>query len=87
MENITTMKPLNQNKMKATLEFNLPDDQHEFDMAVQGGKMYLALWDISRELRTLWKYEELSEEEWKMVERIRDKFFEILDDHQIKLDK
>ena len=83
----TTTKPLNQNKMKAVLKFNLPDDQHEFDMAVQGGKMYLALWDISKELRTLWKYEELSEEEWNMVERIRDKFYEILDDNQIKLDK
>lgn len=73
--------------MKAKLEFNLPDDQNEFDMAVQGGNMYAALWDISQELRTLWKYEELSEEEWKMVERIRDKFYEILGDHQISLDK
>jgi hypothetical protein len=73
--------------MKATLEFNLPDDQHEFDLAIQGSKMYSALWDISQELRTLWKYEELSEEEWKMVERIRDKFYEILGDHQISLDK
>jgi hypothetical protein len=73
--------------MKATLEFNLPDDQNEFDMAVQSGNMYAALWDISQELRTLWKYEELSEEEWKMVDKIRNKFFEILDDSQIKLDK
>ncbi len=73
--------------MKATLEFNLPDDQNEFDLAVQGSKMYVALWDISQELRTLWKYEELSEEEWKMVERIRDKFYDILNDHQISLDK
>jgi len=73
--------------MKATLEFNLPDDQAEFDLATQGSNMYSALWDISQELRTLWKYEELSDQEWKMVERIRDKFFEILDDHQIKLDK
>ena len=73
--------------MKATLEFNLPDDQNEFDMAVQSGIMYAALWVISQELRTLWKYEELSEEEWKMVDKIRNKFFEILDDSQIKLDK
>ena len=73
--------------MKATLEFNLPDDQHEFDLAIQGSKMYSALWDISQELRRLWKYEELSEEEWKMVERIRDKFYEILGDNQINLDK
>jgi len=73
--------------MKAKLTFNLPEDQNEFDLAIQGSKMYLALWDISQELRTLWKYEELSEEEWKMVERIRDKFYEILDENQIKLDK
>jgi len=73
--------------MKATLEYNLPDDQHEFDLAVQSSNMYSALWDISQELRTLWKYEELSEEEWKMVEKIRDKFYEVLGDHQIDLNK
>jgi hypothetical protein len=73
--------------MKATLEFNLPEDQAEFDFATQGSNMYAALWDISQELRTLWKYEELDEKEWDMVERIRNKFFEILEDHQITLDK
>ena len=73
--------------MKARLTFNLPDDQAEFDFAMQGSKMYSALWDISQELRKLWKYEELSEEEFKIVERIRDKFYEILDENQIKLDK
>jgi len=73
--------------MKAKLTFNLPEDKDDFDFAVQGGKMYSALWDISKELRTLWKYEELSEQEWDMVEKIRNKFYEILDDHQIKLDK
>jgi len=49
--------------------------------------MYAALWEISQELRTLWKYEELKEEEWDMVERIRNKFYEILDENQIKLDR
>ena len=73
--------------MKAKIIFNLPEDQAEFDFATQGSKMYSALWDISQELRTLWKYEELKQEEWDMVERIRNKFYEILDDHQIKLDK
>ena len=72
---------------KIKMTFNLPEDQAEFDFAVQGSKMYSALWDISQELRTLLKYEELSEEEWKIVERIRNKFYEILDENQIKLDK
>ena len=73
--------------MKATLEFNMPEDQVEFDFAVHGGKMYSALWEISQELRAIWKYEELSDEEFKMVEKIRDKLHEILDEHQIKLNK
>lgn len=73
--------------MKAKLTFNLPEDQAEFDFATQGGNMYSALFEISQELRTLWKYEELDEKEWDMVERIRNRFYEILDDHQIKLDK
>jgi hypothetical protein len=73
--------------MKATLEFNLPEEEAEFDFAVQGGNMYAALWDISQELRTLWKYEELNDDEFKIVEKIRDKFYEILGDNQITLDK
>lgn len=73
--------------MKTIMEFNLPQDQIEFDLAIQGSKMYSALWDISQELRQLWKYEQLSDAEFKMVERIRDKFHEILDENQIRLDK
>jgi hypothetical protein len=73
--------------MKAKLTFNLPDDQHEWDNAVNANAMYLALWDLSQELRTLWKYEELSEEEYAIVETIRDKFHEILSEHNINLDK
>lgn len=73
--------------MKTIMEFNLPEDQIEFDFAVQGSKMYSALWDISQELRQIWKYEQLKDDEFKMVERIRDKFHEILDENNIKLDK
>jgi len=74
--------------MKATLEFNLPDDQHEFDLAVQSGNMYAALWDISQELRTMWKYKEYqSEEEYALVDSIRDKFYEILNEHNINLNQ
>ena len=83
-----TLTPLsdlpNTRVIKNPVAIRLTDNDH---FAIQGGKMYSALWDISQELRTLWKYEELSDEEWKMVERIRNKFYEILDDSQIKLDK
>ena len=73
--------------MKATLEFNLPDEDAEFYCATKGQAMLNALWEIQTELRTLWKYEELNEDEFKMVERIREKFFDILQNNEINLDK
>jgi hypothetical protein len=73
--------------MKAKLIFNLPEDQNEWENAVNANAMYCALWNIQQELRTLWKYEELSEDEWKIVERIRNKFFDILEENNINLNK
>ena len=74
--------------MKATLEFNLPEDKHEWDNAVRSDAMYAALWDISQELRTMWKYKEYkTEEEFAIVDSIRDKFYEILNEHSINLNQ
>ena len=72
--------------MKATIEYNLPDDQFEFDNAVKSMKMWHALNEIKDELRRIYKYEELKENEFEMLERIREKFFEILQENEINLD-
>jgi hypothetical protein len=73
--------------MKATIEYNLPDDEFEFNCAVKSTKMYFALTEIKEELRAIWKYEELKENQFEMVERIREKFFEILLENEINLDR
>lgn len=74
--------------MKAKLTFDLPEDEHEWDNAIRADAMYCALWDLSQELRTMWKYQEYkTEEEYVIVETIRDKFYEILQEHNINLDK
>jgi hypothetical protein len=73
--------------MKATIEFNLPDEDAEFYCATKGTAMLNALWEINTELRKLWKYEELNEDESNMVERIREQFFDILRDNDINLNK
>jgi hypothetical protein len=72
--------------MKAKIEYNLPDDQFEFDNAVKSNKMWHALTEIKDELRRIWKYEELKENQYELVERIREKFFEILQENEINLD-
>ena len=73
--------------MKATLEFNLPDEEAEFYCATKGSAMLNVLWEMQQELRTLLKHEELSDEEWKIVERIREFFFSSLEEHEINLNK
>jgi hypothetical protein len=42
--------------MKAVLEFNLPDDQQDFDLAVSGMKFWSVLYDLDQSLRTKTKY-------------------------------
>jgi hypothetical protein len=49
--------------------------------------MISVLWEVQKELRTLWKYEELNEYEQLIVERIREKFYSILEEHEINLNK
>ena len=73
--------------MKAIIEYNLPDDQFEYWSATNSLRYWSALTEIKDELRTIWKYEELKENEFEMIERIREKFFEILADNEINLDR
>ena len=74
--------------MKAIIEFQLPEDRDEYDMANNAGKMYMALWDIKQLLRSTLKYNPtgLNEEELKQWEAMRGEFFEILDNNDLKLD-
>lgn len=73
--------------MKAILEFNLPEDEAEFYCATKGTAMLNVLWELQQELRKLYKYEELNEDEYKIVERLRDFLNDSLNDHEINLNK
>jgi len=42
--------------MKAIIEFELPEDQEEYQMANNASKIYMALWDIKQLLRSKLKY-------------------------------
>lgn len=74
--------------MKAVLEFKLPKDQEEYEMAVNAAKMYSALWDIKQLIRSKLKYnpDGLTDSELKQWEIIQDEFYCILDNHNLKLD-
>jgi len=73
--------------MKATIEFNLPEDQNEFEYATKGSEMFLILWGIKQEYRKLMKYHNLTETEYKLINDLNDKLFEDLQHYGINLDK
>lgn len=73
--------------MKATLKYNLPDDQFEFDCASKSTKMYFALTEIKEELRSFIKYKTLKENQYEIIDEFNEKFHEILADNEINLDR
>jgi hypothetical protein len=58
--------------MKATLKFNLPEEQPEFDLAVNGSKWSFVAWKVDQELRSKIKYSEsLTEEQRDIYQEVR----------------
>jgi len=55
----------------AFIRFRLPEEQSEFDAAIQGRAAKSTLWDIDQACRSLLKYGEPTEAEAKLAERIR----------------
>lgn len=74
--------------MKAIIEFELPEDQNEYEKANNANKMYMALWDIRQLLRSKLKYNSdgLNDEQLEQWEAMRGDFFDILDNNDLKLD-
>jgi len=56
---------------KATLTFSLPEEQSEFETAIQGRQARSALWDIDQACRSLLKHGEPTPDEQALAERIR----------------
>jgi len=65
--------------MKATLEFNLPEDQEQFNVAVKAMDWALLAWDIDQSLRTLLKYDSEKTGE-QTLEHIKEKLFDIMEE-------
>ena len=61
--------------MKAILEFNLPEDQPEFNTAIKGSDWKHVCWQMDQYLRKHIKYDEsLSKEQLRVYEGVREEF-------------
>ncbi len=74
--------------MKAILEFNLPEDQTEYQMANDASNMFSTLWDMKQWLRGQVKYfpDERSQEVYDAFEECRHKLNELLIDNNLDLE-
>lgn len=61
---------------KVILEYNLPEEQENYETAMNGGHNYSLLWDISMYARSLRKYEE---REMLPREEVLEKLHELLE--------
>lgn len=72
--------------MKAKLKFNLPEEQHEWRNAIDGSKMRSVLWELDQWLRGKVKYEDLTDEQFKVYQGCRDHLRTLLYEENIDLD-
>jgi len=71
---------------KAIFEFNLPEDQHEYDVMNQASKMQRFLWEFSEQLRSWQKYGHRFENADDAVEKIREEFHTLLNNYEVNID-
>ena len=72
--------------MKAILEFNLPEDQPEFNNAIKGGDWKHVCWQMDQYLRKRVKYDEgLTEEQLEVYEDMRGEFWRMMKESNVDL--
>lgn len=75
--------------MKATLEFNLPEDNQEFKLATKGSDWWHVCWEMDQWLRAQYKYmpdEKYSKEKYDTYVEAREKLFELMQTNGVSLD-
>ena len=74
--------------MKAILEFNLPDDQQDFEMASNAMKFWSVLYELDQDLRSKTKYapDSLPQDKYDAYQEVRDKLYELMSENLISFD-
>jgi hypothetical protein len=76
--------------MRAIIEFDLdePTDIEAHKRFTNLSGVYIALWEFDQEMRRQIKYntQEYNGEQLDALDKLRSKFYEILNDNQIKID-
>jgi hypothetical protein len=72
--------------MKSIFEFNLPEDQREYEIMSKSLKTQSFLWEFSQQLRAWYKYGHEFKDADDALNQIRDEFYRLLNEHEINID-
>jgi len=74
--------------MKAILEFNLPEDKVDFNLAVKGSDWWHVCWKMDQNLRAKIRYDEsISEHTREVYEKLREELRQIMLDNNVDFDE
>jgi len=68
---------------KAILEFQLPEDQDEWDQAVIAGKLFSAIKEFDNSLRTKLKHGDFVDDRRDELEETRKELHKLLEEHNV----
>lgn len=72
--------------MKVILEFTLPDENFDYNHAINGEKYLLAIQCFDNYIRAELKYnDELTEQEAKILDKLRNKLYEHFNDYGVTI--
>ena len=72
--------------MIVKFEFNLPEDQRDYEITSQATKMQTFLWDYSQQLRAWYKYGHTFKDADDALDKIREEFYRLIEESQINID-
>lgn len=73
-------------KLKLELEFSFPEQETEYLQYYNGPKYAAAIHEFFyNSLRNKLKYQELSEAETEILERVKEEFQEVMQSHQLEI--
>ena len=74
--------------MKAILEFNLPDDREDFELASNAMKFWSVIYQLDQDLRSKTKYapDDLPQDKYDAYEEVRELLHEFMRNENISLD-
>ena len=74
--------------MKAILEFNLPEDKQDFNLATKASDWWYVCWRMDQYLRKRVKYEEsITEDQREVYEDMRGELWRMMNESNVSFDE